>query len=240
MQFTELFLWYAWMQAYGVGGSLIARAWLRHLPDRGYGVGKAAGLIFGAFVYWITITLGWTSNSVGTALLGLAVVWAIGLGANSGRQIEQKTSSTIVGLLSAAIRRLPTVIVATEVLLLMAFVGWAYVRAYTPEIADSGGEKFMESMMINAIVRAPTFPPNDAWLTGLPISYYYFGYIIFAMLIKVSGVAPSIAFNLGGAMIFALTFVGAFSVGFNLWAARRVLGAETRVVSTESPVPSPE
>ena len=239
MQFTELFLWYVWMQAYGIGGSLIARAWLRHLPDRGYGVGKAAGLIFGAFVYWITITLGWASNSTGTALLGLALVWAVAIAVNGRQWAEANRPSSIMGRLTAGIRRLPAVVVATEALLLVTFVGWAYVRAYTPEIADSGGEKFMESMMINAIVRAPSFPPNDAWLTGLPISYYYFGYIVFAMLIKVSGVAPSIAFNLGGAMIFALTFVGAFSAGFNVWAARKAPSAEAEVPRRESRVPSP-
>ncbi len=238
MQFTELFLWYIWMQAYGFGGSLIARAWLRSLPDRGYGVGKAAGLVFGAFVYWISVTLGWASNTAGAALLGLAVVWALGIAANGGRRAEGNLPSSIVGLVTAGIRRLPSVVIVTEALLLVAFVGWAYVRAFTPEITDSGGEKFMESMMINAIVRAPTFPPNDAWLTGLPISYYYFGYIVFAMLIKVSGAAPSIAFNLGGAMIFALTFVGAFSVGFNVWAARRVQSAKSREVSPESRMPN--
>ncbi len=240
MQFTELFLWYTWMQAYGIGGSLIARAWLRHLPDRGYGVGKAAGLIFGAFVYWITVTLGWASNSVGAALLGLAAVWALAIAVNGGQRTKGSLPSSFAALVNAGIRRLPTVIIVTEVLLLAAFVGWATVRAYTPEITDSGGEKFMESMMINAIVRAPSFPPNDAWLTGLPISYYYFGYIIFAMLIKVSGVAPSIAFNLGGAMVFALTFAGAFSVGFNLWAARKVLSAGGEVLRSGSRVPSSE
>jgi YYY domain-containing protein len=240
MQFTELLLWYFWMQAYAIGGSLVARAWLRNLPDRGYGIGKAAGLLLGGFFYWITVTLGWSSNTTGAALLGLAAVWVLGFAVNGGRLTEDREQKTeegspssvrrpqsSVGRLLPSVLRSPAIVI-TEILFAVAYVGWAYVRAYTPEILESGGEKFMEIMMINAIVRAPGFPPNDAWLTGFPISYYYFGYILFAMLIKVSGVAPSIAFNLGGAMFFALAFVGAFSVGWNVWASR------------ESRVPNPQ
>ena len=211
MQWIDLFLWYLWAQAFGLGGSLLASTWLRHLPDRGYAAGKAAGLVLGGFVYWLSITLGFATNNVGAALLGLAAVWAAalwGLGAPRWN--------------FAAIREaLPAraVIVSTELVFALSFAGWAYFRALTPEIFDSGGEKFMESMMINAIVRAPSFPPNDAWLNGLSLSYYYFGYVLFAVLIKVSGVAPAIAFNLGGALVFALTATGAYGLGLNLWMA---------------------
>jgi YYY domain-containing protein len=41
------------------------------------------------------------------------------------------------------------------------------------------------------------------------------------MVTRISGIAPAIAFNLGGAMIFALTCVAAFSVGYNLWGTYR-------------------
>jgi YYY domain-containing protein len=77
----------------------------------------------------------------------------------------------------------------------------------------------MEAMMINAILRSPSFPPNDAWLAGYPLSYYYFGYLILAMLTLLSGVPAAVGFNLGGALIFALTVIGAFSLGYNLRAS---------------------
>jgi YYY domain-containing protein len=204
MQLTELILWYFWTQAFAVGGSLLARGWLRRLPDQGYGVGKALGVLLGGSAYWLAVTLGFATNNVGAALLGLACVWALAFFTNDGRQTTNVRQSFII---------------ITEILFAVAFFGWAWFRAHTPEIVEAGGEKFMESMMINAILRSPSFPPTDAWLAGNAISYYYFGYVIFAMLIHVSGVAPSIAFNLGGAMIFAFTITSAFSVGFNLWAA---------------------
>ncbi len=199
----DILLWYLWVQAFALGGWLIASRWLAGLPDRGYGISKVVGLIVGGFAYWAGVTLGLSGNHSGAALLALAAVWLIGL-----------------WLRRAATDLLPPLpyLAAVELLFALAFAGWSLVRAYSPEITSAGGEKFMEAMMINAILRSPAFPPNDAWLAGYPLSYYYFGYLIFAMLILLSGVPSAVGFNLGGAMIFALTVVGAFSLGYNLRA----------------------
>jgi len=64
--------------------------------------------------------------------------------------------------------------------LFAGFCRLAFVRAANPEIL--GTEKPMELAFINAILRSPTFPPHDPWLSGYAISYYYFGYVIVAML----------------------------------------------------------
>jgi YYY domain-containing protein len=199
----DILRWYLWVQAFAFGGWLIASRWLAGLPDRGYGISKVVGLVVGGFAYWAGVTLGLSGNHSGAALLALAAVWLIGL-----------------WLRRAATDPLPPLpyLAVVELLFGLAFAGWSLVRAYSPEITSAGGEKFMEAMMINAILRSPAFPPNDAWLAGYPLSYYYFGYLIFAMLILLSGVPSAVGFNLGGAMIFALTVVGAFSLGYNLRA----------------------
>ena len=63
----------------------------------------------------------------------------------------------------------------------------------------------MEFGFINGILRSRTFPPHDPWLSGYAISYYYFGYVIVAMLTRLSGLPSDVTFNLTGAMLFALT-----------------------------------
>jgi YYY domain-containing protein len=204
----DVLLWYLWAQAFGLGGWLILSRWLRALPDRGYGLSKAFGLLLGGFAYWWLITLGLAPNTPGAALLALALVYAAGLGFTLTRQPP------------AASRQSLAPIIVTELLFGLGFLAWAVFRSYNPDITESGGEKFMEIMMLNAILRSPSFPPNDAWLSGFTISYYYFGYVILAMLTRVSGVAPAIGFNLGNALFFALVLSGAFSLGFNLWALR--------------------
>ena len=62
----------------------------------------------------------------------------------------------------------------------------AFVRANNPEISTAGGEKWMETAFINAILHSPMFPPHDPWLSGYAISYYYFGYVMTAMLAKLT------------------------------------------------------
>ena len=85
--------------------------------------------------------------------------------------------------------------VSVEALFLLAFAAWAFVRAANPEAV--GTEKPMELAFINAILRSPAFPPHDPWLSGYAISYYYFGYVLVAMLAKTGGTSGGVAFNLG-------------------------------------------
>jgi YYY domain-containing protein len=110
------------------------------------------------------------------------------------------------------------VILVVELVFLLSFAGMAFVRAANPEIL--GTEKPMELAFINAILNSPVFPPHDPWLSGYAISYYYFGYVMVAMLAKLTGAAGSVAFNLGVTQSFALSAVGAFALVYNLLCAR--------------------
>ncbi|HEX2980238.1 MAG TPA: DUF2298 domain-containing protein, partial [Anaerolineaceae bacterium] len=92
-------------------------------------------------------------------------------------------------------------------------------RAVDPGIINT--EKPMEIAFINSILQSPTFPPQDPWFTGYSISYYYFGYVLVAMLTRITGAAPEVAFNLALALLFALTALGAYGLVYNLLQARR-------------------
>ncbi|GAG40340.1 unnamed protein product, partial [marine sediment metagenome] len=72
-------------------------------------------------------------------------------------------------------------------------------------------------------LRSETFPPHDPWLSGFGISYYYFGYLMMAMLTKLSGVPSPVAFNLGITLLFALTVTGAYALVYNLVEGARAL-----------------
>jgi len=227
----DALIWYLWLQAFGVGGSLLARHWLRQLPDRGYGVGKALGVLLGGYAYWVFVTLGLATNNSGAVLMALAAVWVLGLVSGKAK-IKNEELKIKKGLLSAY-----NFIIVTELVFAVGYAVCALFRAYTPEIVSAGGEKFMESLMLNAIARSSHFPPNDAWMSGFAISYYYFGYVMQAMLKLISGIPGGIAFNLSGATTFALTATSAFSVGLNLWALRSVQVSASSDTSDTSPSP---
>lgn len=105
-------------------------------------------------------------------------------------------------------------VLVTELVFTVAFALWVSVRAFMPEITAT--EKPMEFAFLNGILQSARFPPLDPWLSGYAISYYYFGYVIMAMLTLVSGIASNIAFNLAIALLFALAATGAFGLAYNL------------------------
>jgi uncharacterized membrane protein len=104
-----------------------------------------------------------------------------------------------------------------EILFALTFVGWAWVRANNPEI--TGTEKPMELAFINSILHSDGFPPRDPWLSGYAISYYYFGYVLLSMMIRLSSVTAGVGFNLGNSLWFALVAVGSYSIVYN-WINR--------------------
>jgi YYY domain-containing protein len=110
-------------------------------------------------------------------------------------------------------------ILVVEVLFLFAFLGWTIIRSANSDIV--GTEKPMELAFINAILRSPTLPPHDPWLSGYEVSYYYFGYVMVAMLARLTGTLGGVAFNSGISLIFALTAIGAYGVLYNMLSVWR-------------------
>lgn len=178
------------------------------LADRGYTLSRAAGLLIWGYVFWLLASLGIAQNDMGGILLALAVI--VGLSVWSIVNRHQSVFDFIKSNVS--------LVITTEVLFLIAFAFLALVRAANPEL--NGTERPMELMFINSILRSPTFPPQDAWLSGYAISYYYFGYVMTAMLALLSGVNGSTAHNLMTSLIFGLGAIGAYGILYNLLTAK--------------------
>jgi YYY domain-containing protein len=156
-------------------------------------------------------SLGFIQNDGSGLLLALLVLVAV-----SGSCLLRKEDRKSLG---EWIRSNVRMVVTIEVLFFLAFALWTFVRASNPNIETAGGEKTMELAFINAILRSPTFPPHDPWLSGYAISYYYFGYVMTAMLAKLTGTAGSVSHNLMLSLIFALSAIGAYGILYNLLAA---------------------
>ena len=189
------------------------------LADRGYSLSRAAGLLVWGYLFWLLTSLGLSQNNVGGLLLGLLILAGLSLWAL--RSIERRKSGESrtfgnLSILISWIRHNRRLVLSVEGLFLVAFAFLAFARASNPELTSA--EKPMELMFINAILRSPTFPPRDAWLSGYAISYYYFGYVMTAMLAKLTGVPGTAAHNLMTALIFALGAVGSYGILYNLLA----------------------
>ena len=180
--------------------------WLfRRLPDRGYAFSRTLGWLVWGYSFWFLTSLHLTENRSEGILFTFVLVFALSISlylkigkAEFWRWWTENRRQ--VGLM--------------EGLFALAFIALAVTRAANPEAL--GTEKPMELAFINAILRSETFPPHDPWLSGYAISYYYFGYILVAMLAKLCGTSGAVAFNLGITLVFALSALGAYGLLSNL------------------------
>ena len=175
---------------------------MSRLPDRGYSLTKICGLLLLGYAFWLPSSLGYLRLNVGGILIACIIVAAAGLSLGKPRAAV-KWMGGHRGL-----------VLVSEAVFFVGFAVWAYVRALNPEIV--GTEKPMEYAFLNSILRSGVMPPRDPWLSGYAISYYYFGYVIIALLTCLSGVASGVAFNLGVALLFGLASVGSFGIALNL------------------------
>ena len=189
------------------------------LADRGYTLSRAFGLLIWGYVFWLFASLGIAQNDIGGLLLALIVLIGLsGWAVFSDHRPSTMDDNRVHGPRSILqwLKDNRRLILITEVLFFIAFALMAFVRANNPEIYTAGGEKWMETAFINAILHSPTFPPHDPWLSGYAISYYYFGYVMTAMLAMVTSMPAPIAHNLMLSNIFALSAVGAYGLLYNL------------------------
>ncbi|MBV5331443.1 hypothetical protein JZU69_03400, partial [bacterium] len=217
---TAFIIWYLLITLLGLLTFPLAFTLFPALADRGYALSRAAGLLIWGYVFWLFASLGIAQNDTGGILLALAVI----IGLSGFASVNRK--SEIVNFLKS---NLP-LILTTEILFLAAFAFLAFVRSANPELVST--EKPMELAFINGILRSPVFPPQDPWLSGYAISYYYFGYVMTAMFARLSGIPGSMAHNLMTSLIFALGAVGSYGILYNLLSARNTQHATRNIFSS--------
>jgi YYY domain-containing protein len=200
----DVITWWLVLEVVGVVAFPLAFVVFPRFPDRGYAFAKPIGLLGIGFVFWILGSAWVLTNNAG------GIAWVVLMfGFASGYFAWRRKDD-----LRAFFVEKWKLIVFIEGLFLVAFLVGAYLRSFTPEI--SGTEKPMDFAFLNASTVSEHFAPNDPWLSGHTISYYYGGYFLVAMVGKLAHVSTSIGYNLGLAMIAALAVVGAFGLVYNL------------------------
>jgi YYY domain-containing protein len=219
-------IWYLSITVLGWLAFPLAYRLLTALPDRGYTLARALGLLLWGYLFWMLASLGIAQNDIGGLMLALSIVLALSAWALAGwKRNPALVAESNEGSLQGWLHRHRRLIIGWETLFFLAFAFMAWVRACDPALV--GTEKPMELAFISGILRSPTFPPRDPWLAGYAISYYYFGYVMAAMLAKVSGVTGAVAHNLMTALVFALNALGASGVVYNLLVIAREKAGRT-------------
>jgi YYY domain-containing protein len=196
-----------------VGWCCLPLVWglCRRLPDRGLFVLRPLGLLLTGYVSWLCSAAGVLQNDRTGALIALGLVGGSSL--LWGRRALRDTASAAVGL-RQWLRQHRNLVLVSEILFLVVFVGWCWVRAHDPAIDHT--EEPMDLLFLSAVMTSPAHPPRDPWLSGFAISYYYFGYWLQGTLGLLAARLPEVAYNLAQATWLAMVSSGSFGVVYNL------------------------
>ncbi|MDQ2784210.1 MAG: DUF2298 domain-containing protein [Chloroflexota bacterium] len=210
---VAVMLYLALFELFGLIGWAMTARLFRRFPDRGWGVGKLVGWLGCAYVVWLgasvhafAFTLPWCVAAVAIACAVAAFVYW-----------RQRAA------FRALLRSSWPVMLAAEAATVMGFFLFLAFRLKNPDLWQTywGGEKPFEMAQLNAILRSAHFPPYDPWFAGGYINYYYFGGYLHAFVMKLTGIAPEVAFNVAVPITMALVWGAAFSTGAALWVAVR-------------------
>ncbi len=203
--------WYLIVQLVSVATLPLCRRVFRFLPDSGYFAGKSFGVFSLGLLFWLANVYFVLDNSRFAAYVTLCMTAVLAF-AVANRGIKSPLS--FFGQQLDWIRSNLRLVVLSETIFALGFLTLIGVRMFDP--AANHTEQPMDMTMLSGVWWGATFPPEDPWLAGYPISYYYLGYWLVATLGKLSGQPPNIAFNMAQAVWYGLLLVGVFGVGYNL------------------------
>ncbi len=203
MQQLSILVWWLLISLFGLAAAPLTWRLFKHLPDRGYAFSKPVGLLWVGLISWL---LGFVYFSVLTILFSLALLIGVSFWIWKTHETEIRTY----------VEQNLGHILVNEAFFLLLFMLFVFFRMFNPDII--GTEKFMDMAFMNSLSRATSFPPFDPWLSGsaFSISYYYFGYLFMAIMVKLSAVPPAVGFNLALGLLFALAGLAVFGLLYNL------------------------
>jgi YYY domain-containing protein len=208
----ELLQMWALMEVLGIIFLPLTVTVFHNLPDRGWAFSKALGLAVLAFCVWLPLMCLQFLPFSQIFILGVFLI-LIALNILFFMHVRK----TVLTLFRSHI----FYIVCVELIFfsMVFLLGW--VRSYGPDIRSF--EMFMDEGFLAAIMRSAHFPPNDMWYAGQSINYYYYAHYNIALMAKLLGQSPSVAFNTGICTFFGLTAVNLFGVTSNVvaWAQHR-------------------
>ncbi len=174
------------------------------LKDRGYSVAKPLGLVMLSWPLWMLGSL----RLVPTTPLTL---WAaLGLLAAVSGWIAVRRRAEMLEF----VRRERRAILLAEGVFLFLYVIWVAYRFFDPSIDST--EKPMDFAFLNASILASYFPPEDPWLRGHDLPYYYFGYLMMGNLTELTFIPSRISYNLALALVPAMAGTAAYGLVYNL------------------------
>src|SRR3954451_21636079 len=214
---TAALRFFVLMEVLGLAATPLIVVAFERLSGRGVAFRNPLGLLLATWLVWMAGSLRVVPNGL-AAWIGAVLVLAVSGGLAWRRWRPERWTGPARRWLAWS-----------EGIALVAFAAMALLVAYSPDVWQT--EKPMDMAFLNAAGDARTFPPEDPWMAGQDLNYYYLGHLMAAGLVRLSGVAPDVGYNLAVATFFALSAVAACGLAGSLtargagglWGVRLVL-----------------
>lgn len=205
---VPIFVWWLTLLLLGIVMFPLLFLAFRALRDRGYVFSKVLGLLVLAYLAWLL-----ASTHV-LAFSRLSLLFVLGFLLLSSIAVGYWQRRTLLTFLRVHLRLL----LLEEGIFTLIYLLFVGIRSLNPDLWHPymGGEKPQELAFLNAVLRSSYMPPLDPWFAGGYINYYYYGYVLVGALCKLTGIAPTMAFNLAIPTLCAFTFTGIVALLYSL------------------------
>jgi len=208
-------IWFVWAIVTGWAALPLVSLAFGGLPDKGYAFAKIAGWLLVSWAAWLL------GNARVPFVWGtVAAVW-IALVAVGGILAWRERA-----LWKDRIRELGKTWLTMEIVFAAFFLFDLLLRIGYGDLWHlwTGGEKPMDFSYLNAVLRSTSFPPYDPWFSGGYLNYYYYGFVLVAIPIKLLGTVPSIGYNLALPLLFGTLGLATYGLVWNLVESLRRKG----------------
>ena len=206
---VDVVLWLIAAYAIALAAFPLCYYLLPNLRDRGASIAMPFGILTVGYASWILSILRIVPSTQVTIMLLLIVM------AGVSAWIVRRNRRQMVEFVRQEWRTLAL----GQVVFLGVFAVWLLYRFHDPSINHT--EQPMDFMFLNSAARSILGTPEDSWLRGAGISYYYFGYWNFALLTKLTGIVSSVTYNLSLALVPAMAASSMYGLVSNLIRADR-------------------
>lgn len=202
----DIIIWWGLLELIGLITFPLVVYLIGNLSDKGYSVSKTLGLLLLTYITYVLsrhIGLPYDRTII---IISLLIVTCCSFALLSSKKVSSVLKS----------RNFWKNLIITDAVFAVSFILFLSLQMLDPDI--DGGEAPMDFSYVNSVVRSSSLPPPYPWYSGksLESCYYYFGHFIVATLTKLSGIQPSITYNLAMCTFMSILAVSSFGMGFNL------------------------
>ncbi len=211
--------WWLTLLALGVTFVPTASLLFAGFHDKGWIFSKVLGIAFAGWLMWLLSSMRFMKFTETNCLITVIVCFVINLAvlfvtAAIRSKKESKKYFKCVGEILPSDFGTISSMLAAEAIFSALFIMWVYLKCFNPKAY--GTEKFMDYGFMAAILRSDYMPPNDPWLAGHTINYYYVGQYLASYVTRLSRVSCADGYNLMLMTIASMGFALPYTIAHNI------------------------